>query len=163
MEKLRFVEITDPDIDNRRYMCLPNSDQIVNRILNTSNLFSVQRIGVSVSYIFELQNQATNDFDFSNQGRIWNWNYFLNEIQNLFVSSSKFQNLTSRVHLYTQFDNQLDIYNDIVANGINPDSSSWDLRKTFDLMKDPREDAKWISFFLVEFIIYFALTDFHVR
>ena len=37
--------------------------------------------------------------------------------------------------------NQLDIYNDIVANGINPDSSSWDLRKTFELMKDPREKS----------------------
>ena len=58
-------------------------------------------------------------------------------------------NLLSRVNLYTQFENQTDVYNDIVANGINPDSSSWDLRKTFELMKDPREDAKWKYFFWV--------------
>ena len=41
--------------------------------------------------------------------------------------------------MYSQYENQIDVYNDIVANGINPDSSSWDLRKTFELMKDPRE------------------------
>ena len=66
----------------------------------------------------------------------------MDKTKNLVVSSSIFQNLTRRVHLYTQFDNKLDIYNDIVANGINPDSSSWDLRKTFELMKDPREEQK---------------------
>lgn len=54
---------------------------------------------------------------------------------------TQFQNFNSRVHFYTQFDNQIDIYNDIVSNGINPDSSSWDVRKTFELMKEPREEA----------------------
>ena len=53
-----------------------------------------------------------------------------------------FSNLKSRINFYSQFENQTDVYNDIVANGINPDSSSWDLRQTFELMKDPREEAK---------------------
>ena len=39
---------------------------------------------------------------------------------------------------YTQYENQIDVYNEIVSNGLHPDSSSWDLRKTFELMKDPR-------------------------
>ena len=73
------------------------------------------------------------------------WTKIWTQPKVLVVFSSEFLNLTSRVHFYTQFDNQVDIFNDIVANGINPDSSSWDLRKTFELMKDPREDAKWIN------------------
>jgi len=42
------------------------------------------------------------------------------------------------VHTFTQYENQKDIYNELVKNGMNPDTSSWDLRKTFELMKDPR-------------------------
>ena len=39
---------------------------------------------------------------------------------------------------YTKYENQKDIHNELVKNGMNPDSTSWDLRKTFELMKDPR-------------------------
>ena len=50
---------------------------------------------------------------------------------------------------YTQYENQIDVYNEIVSNGLHPDSSSWDLRKTFELMKDPRVKnlriSKWSS------------------
>ena len=42
------------------------------------------------------------------------------------------------INTYTQYENQIDVYNEIVRNGLNPDSSNWDLRKTFELMKDPR-------------------------
>ena len=42
------------------------------------------------------------------------------------------------INTYTQYENQIDVYNEIVRNGMNPDSSSWDFRKTFELMKDPR-------------------------
>ena len=146
-EKLRFVEITDLDTDNPRYACLPNSDQTVTRIQGHSNISFQYNGSVYPYHIFlncktKLQtiliSATRKEFEiiFWTKPKIWP-----------FSKPSEFLNLTSRVHLYTQFDNQLDIYNDIVANGINPDSSSWDLRKTFELMKDPREDAKWISFF----------------
>ena len=120
-----------------QYACPPNSDQIVTRIQSHSNIYFQYNGSVYPYHIFlncktKLQtiliSATRKEFEIGTK--------------NLVVSTSIFQNLTRRVHLYTQFDNKLDIYNDIVANGINPDSSSWDLRKTFELMKDPREEQK---------------------
>ena len=119
----------------------PNSDQIVTRIKGHSNIYFQYNGSVYPYHIFlncktKLQtiliSATREDFEI----------IFWTKPKVLVVFLSICQNLTSRVHLYTQFDNQVDIYNDIVTNGINPDSSSWDLRKTFELMKDPREDAK---------------------
>lgn len=45
---------------------------------------------------------------------------------------------TRWINSYTKYENQKDIHNELVKNGMNPDSTSWDLRKTFELMKDPR-------------------------
>ena len=143
------------------YASVPNSNQP--RIQSYSNIYFQYNGSVYPYHIFlncktKLQTiliSATRK-EFEIGTKIWT------KQKVLVVFSSIFQNLTSRVHLYTQFDNQLDIYNDIVANGINPDSSSWDLRKTFELMKDPREEPKWSFCLFTAFHIYFTLTDFRL-
>ena len=124
-----------------QYACLSNSDQIVTRIQGHSNIYFQYKGSVYPFHIF-LNCKTKLKTILISATREGFEIIFWTKPKVLVVFLSICQNLTSRVHLYTQFDNQVDIYNDIVTNGINPDSSSWDLRKTFELMKDPREDAK---------------------